>query len=234
MLLSFLFFSQLPAGKSQHFVSFSDPGALSSFPFRFPPAHFIPSHPTICLVHLRSIIQSPCPYHFASMLQLIYFGAAGFCARWVGTPRKWLGFNFQTQEGSWWGGLLQMLERLCSLSADCPELLAPKSHPSMEQQPLHDQLVLKNRESFLGILHLLQVLAPAVPPAWAKLNTTIRANRAPGRIWEDRNGRVQSSKFTLPLLWAGKCFLASEWSPALALMTPSPTARFLGGRFRSK
>lgn len=77
----------------------ASPAPLSSFPFRFPPAHFIPSHPTICLVHLRALIQSPRSYHLASVPRLIYFGAAGFCAGWVGTPGNWLGFNFQTQEG---------------------------------------------------------------------------------------------------------------------------------------
>lgn len=80
-----------------------------------------------------------------------------------------------------------MLERLCSLSADCPELLAPKSR----EQPLHDRLVLKNHTPFLGTVPLLQVQAAAVPPAGAELNTTIQVNRSGGTERREEFGKME-------------------------------------------
>lgn len=97
------------------------PVSLSSFPFRFPPARFIPSHPTICLVHLHSLIQSPRSYHLASVPRLIYFGAAGFCAAWVGTPGNCLDLISRPERGA---------RGVCWR---CPAGIAPRAPP---RQPM--------------------------------------------------------------------------------------------------
>ena len=85
----------------------------------------------------------------------------------------------------------------CTKSRACPELLASKSHPSVEQQPLCDQLVLKIHKTFLGILPLVQAgaaQAPAIPPAWAKLNTMIQAKGSGETERREEFGRKEMAR----------------------------------------
>lgn len=82
-------------------------------------------------------------------------------------------------------------------STACPKLFPSKRHPSVEQQPLSDRSVLKIYKSFLGILPLVQagaVQAPAIQPAWAELNATIRAKRSGETEYREELGRKEMAR----------------------------------------